>query len=209
MKRNRKGSVCIVLGTLLLLAALGLTAYNRLDSRRAGRVSAEAAQQLQAVLPEPAATPDDAPAGEMLIPDYILDPNREMPEREIDGEAYVAMLEIPSLELELPVLSHWSYDGLRIAPCRYSGSLYLNNLVIAGHNYTTHFAPLWSMRPGDAVIVTDMDGSRFRFVAAEIHTLSPDQVREMTESEWDLTLFTCTADGSLRFAVCCISESES
>jgi sortase A len=65
------------------------------------------------------------------------------------------------------------------------------------------------MRPGDAVIVTDMDGSRFRFVAAEIHTLSPDQVREMTESEWDLTLFTCTADGSLRFAVCCISENES
>ena len=45
MKRNRKGSACIVLGTLLLLAALGLTAYNRLDSRRAGRVSAEAAQQ--------------------------------------------------------------------------------------------------------------------------------------------------------------------
>ena len=205
---KRKGSVCIVLGTLLLLAALGLTAYNRLDSRRAGRASAAAAQQLPAIIPEPAASPDNAPAGEVLIPDYVLDPNREMPEREIDGETYVALLEIPSLGLELPVLSHWSYDALRIAPCRYSGSLYLNNLVIAGHNYTTHFAPLWSMRPGDAVIVTDMDGSRFRFIAAEIHTLSPDQVQEMTESEWDLTLFTCTADGSARFAVCCTAEDE-
>ena len=89
---KRKGSVCIILGALLLLAALGLTAFNRFDSRRAGRASAEAVQQLQAVIPEPAATPDDAPAGEMLIPDYILDPNREMPEREIDGETYVAML---------------------------------------------------------------------------------------------------------------------
>ena len=205
---KRKGSLCIVFGAVFLLAALSLTAYNRFDSRRAGRISAHAVQQLQEVIPEPVKTPDDAPAGEMLIPDFILDPDREMPEREIDGETYVAMLEIPSLGLELPVLSHWSYEGLRIAPCRYSGSLYRNNLVIAGHNYTTHFGPLWSVRPGDTVIVTDMDGSRFRFTAAEIHTLSPDQVLEVTESEWDLTLFTCTPDGTLRFAVCCTIEND-
>ena len=192
----------------MILAAIGLTVFNRLDSSRAGRASARAAQKLQAVIPKPVETTEDTPAGEILIPDYILDPGREMPERIIDGETYVAMLEIPSLELELPVLSHWSYEGLQKAPCRYSGSLYLNNLVICGHNYISHFAPLWSMRPGESVIVTDMDGNRFRFIAEEIHTLSPDQVREMTESEWDLTLFTCTAGGSLRFAVCCISENE-
>ena len=60
---KRKGSVLIVLGVLLLLAALGLSVYNYLDSSRAGRQAAEAVERLVKVLPEPASTIAEAPAG--------------------------------------------------------------------------------------------------------------------------------------------------
>ena len=126
-----------------------------------------------------------------------------MPEREIDGTAYAAVLEIPALALRLPVVSRWSNDALKNAPCRYSGSVYQNDLVIAGHNYSTQFGPLRTLSLGDRVYVTDMDGNRFSFQVAELHTLSPEQVEEMTDSEWDLTLFTCTPGGAARLAVCC------
>ena len=200
---KRKGTVCIVLGVLLVLAALGLSAYNYLDSRRAGRQAAEAVEHLEQVLPEPVQATADAPAGEAVIPDYVLDPTRDMPVREIDGVAYAALLEIPALELKLPVLAEWSYDNLRLGPCRYSGSVYRNDLVIAGHNYASQFGTLRSLALGDRVYVTDMDGSRFAFEVAELHTLAPEQVEEMTDSEWDLTLFTCTVGGATRLAVCC------
>ncbi len=200
---KRKGNVCIALGALLIVAALGLTAYNRLDSRRAGQRAAAAMEQLEPMLPGSAQGFGDASAGETQLPDSTLDPGRAMPEIELDGVAYAAVLEIPALELKLPVISRWSYDALRLAPCRYAGSLYRNDLVIAGHNYEAHFGALRSLTPGDRVNITDMDGVRFCYEVADIHSLSPDQGQELTQSEWDLTLFTCTVGGAARLCVCC------
>ena len=73
-------------------------------------------------------------------PDATLpDPyDPEMTVVEIDGYGYVGVLTIPTLELELPVMSEWDAARLKIAPCRYSGSTKTRDLVIAGHNYTTH-----------------------------------------------------------------------
>ena len=59
-----------------------------------------------------------------------------MPTQEVDGQSYIGVLELQPLGLSLPIISQWSYPGLRIAPCRYTGSAYQNDLVIAAHNYT-------------------------------------------------------------------------
>ena len=200
---RNKGTFCIVLGLILLAGALGLTAYNKLDDRRAGGYASAAREKLVQTIP---AQEDQSPASdpaEMLFPDYVLDPTRDMPEREIDGVRYVAVLDIPALGLSLPVISEWSYDLLRLGPCRYSGSAYENDLVIAAHNYTSHFGSLRQLSPGDAVILTDMDGNIFTYEAADFHTLSPNEVDAMVNNEWDLTLFTCTVGGQTRFAVGC------
>ena len=37
---------------------------------------------------------------------------------------------IPSIGLELPVMDQWSYAGLKIAPGRYSGTTYADDLVM-------------------------------------------------------------------------------
>ena len=45
-----------------------------------------------------------------------LDPAREMPTTTVNGVEYLGTLEIPSLELELAIISQWSDSLLKLAP---------------------------------------------------------------------------------------------
>ncbi|WP_432626386.1 sortase [Brotaphodocola sp.] len=137
------------------------------------------------------------------LPLYLLDLERKMPEKVIDGAGYIGMLELPTLQRELPVMSVWTEKNLQKAPCRYSGSAYMQNLVIAGHNYRAHFSGIGNLKKGDSVIFTDMDGNRFFYEVSEIEILDAQETERMTESWWALTLFTCTAGGKQRIAVRC------
>lgn len=210
-KRSRKGRLAIVGGVLLIAVALLLTGRNFWEAERARQTSTSVLSRLEEFLPEASAS--DAPfaraqtelaGGEVRQPDYVLNPDMAMPSRIIDGIAYIAALEIPALGLELPVADDWDYEKLRSAPCRYAGSAYRDTLVIAGHNYAAHFGSLYKLAAGDAVVLSDMDGNVFRYEVAEILTLEATAVQAMRESEYDLTLFTCTSDGFARVAVRCL-----
>ncbi len=196
--KNKKTNIFIVLGLLLISAALILTTYNIVDSVRAERAAQQAADRLLQELESAAVNGngDD-------LPDYLLNPKMKMPVREIDGQEYIGVLRVPALSLKLPVLSDWDYDKLKIAPCRYVGSVYMNNMIIAAHNYWSHFGALRSLQPGDRVTFTDMNGNRFNYEVAQTQTLLPDDVREMKSGDWDLTLFTCTFGGGYRITVRC------
>ena len=215
--KSKKGTWLICLGLLLIAAALFLAAYNIYDERRAEQAAHETVEQLEACLPEesPAETLPEgvetlpaAGPGEVEIPDYVLDPNHEMPVRNIDGEDYIGVLEIPSLGLTLPVMSEWSYPRLKTAPCRYTGSAYLGNLIIAAHNYRSHFGNLKELCEGDVVRFTDMDGNVFSYEVVFLEVLQPTDVDEMESGDWDLTLFTCTVGGKSRVTVRCERTDE-
>ena len=198
---SKQGKIFTGIGLLLLAAALFLTVYNLRSDAAAGASAAAALEQLAADTPKEEAAPNlpALPSGESLeeayIPDYVLNPDMEMPAEEIDGQSYIGVLRIPSFSLELPVIGEWSYPRLNIAPCRYTGSVYLDNMVIAAHNYLTHFGYLKNLSQGDEITFTDTDGNVFRYEVADLETLSPYAVEEMTASGWDLTLFTCTVGG--------------
>ncbi len=196
-----------MIGLLLIAAALFLTIYNFMDDNRASRSAHGVMDQLREMRPEKESEEDDAAsqsaAGEVEVPDYVLNPKMEMPVKVIDGQEYIAVLKIPAFDLELPVLSQWSYPNLRIAPCRYQGSAYTDDLVIAAHNYTSHFGNLKNLQEGDTVILTDMDDNVFTYKVALRETLMPTAVEEMSSGDWDLTLFTCTLGGSYRVTVRC------
>lgn len=204
---SKRGKLCTALGLLLLLAALLLTAYNLWRDAMAS-ISVDfvlehltpALSSRQAALP---ALPSGEDLEEAFVPDYVLNPEMAMPEETIDGRSYIGVLDIPALELSLPIISEWSYDALQIAPCRYSGSAYLDNLVIAGHNYRSHFASLPQLQPGDSVTFTDMDGNVFSYAVSSLETLSSYAISDMTSGDWDLTLFTCTVGGQSRLAIRC------
>lgn len=200
------GRIWINTGLLLLAAALFLWAYNGQESRRAGdsaqQVITELTQSLtQQPSTEAGADPDQAEAPAVKLPEYLLDAQREMPEKTVNGRAYIGVLSIPSLNLELPVLSQWSYPNLKDAPCRYSGSLYQNDLIICAHNYASHFGRLKTLQPGDTLLFTDMDDQVVSFQMVEQETLEPNDQEAMTTGDWDLTLFTCTPGGQTRVTV--------
>lgn len=191
---NKKlGTVIMTLGLLLLMAAFSLTIYNLWDENRAFEASNDALVNLETQIPE-------EPPKE---PDYLCIPGMEMPTIESEEEDYLGVLEIPVMGLKLPVISNWSYPKLRKAPCRYTGSAYMNDMIIAAHNYAKHFGNLQNLSSGDAVFFTDADGNVFSYKVVEIEVLEPTAMEEMQAGEWDLTLFTCTLGGQSRVTVRC------
>lgn len=195
MNRRKLSAVLISCGILLIVAALVLTLYNIMDDNRAKK-------EADSVLDQLGQYSNDLSDG--MIPDYILNPEMDMPTIEINGYRYIGTLSIPSLDIKLPVMERWDYARMKIAPCRYSGSAYLNNMIICGHNYTAHLGRLKNLQIGDTVIFTDVDGNEFSYEAQEIETLSETAVEEMQSGEWDLTLFTCTVGGRARMTVRCM-----
>lgn len=193
-------------GLLLIAAALLLTVYNLWDEHRAGTAVTQVMEQLQKQTPDSmlVQTPSSpAGPGESEIPDYILNPDMEMPTMDIDGNRYIGTLDIPALNLSLPVMSEWSYPKLKIAPCRYVGTAYQGNFVIAAHNYRTHFGSLGNLSAGDRVTFTDVDGNIFSYDVVEVQILNPAAIEEMVSDDWDLSLFTCTLGGKTRLTVRC------
>lgn len=210
MKRKRPGAVLLGMGSALIAAALLLAAWNLFDDWRAGAATESAARQLlEAAASSPAQEKSPAQNGGpegATPPDYILEPDMEMPVMEIGGRDYIGVLEIPSLGLELPVLSEWNYPNLREAPCRYAGSAYKSGFVVAGHSYRSHFGSLGNLAPGAEVFFTDAEGNRLSYAAALTETISPSGVEEMLDESWDLTLFTCDYSGRARVAVRCVKN---
>lgn len=183
-------------GLLLIAAALLLVLYNMYEGFRAGRLASQMTEKLE----ESIFTGEKAKEG-TEVPEYMWNPDMEMPVKIIDGTEYVGVLCIPSLDLVLPVISKWSDSNLKIAPCRYEGSAYKDNLIIAGHNYAAHFGRLGNIREGDTVIFTDMDGNVFTYKMAEWEILKPADIEGMERGDWDLTLFTCTLGGKSRITI--------
>ncbi|MGI6743983.1 MAG: sortase [Eubacteriales bacterium] len=153
----------------------------------------------------PEEQPDDEelPPSEYFVPDYQLNPEMDMPGVVLDGSRYIGILDIPSLWLSLPIMGDWNDRNLKLAPCRYSGTVYQDDLVISGHNYKTHFGRLNRISIGDRITFTDIDGNVFEFEVAEVEVLEATAIEDMISSDWQLTLFTCTYDGTTRFTVRC------
>ena len=193
--------VLIVLGCLLLVAALGLTGYNLFLGRQAGQTSQKILDTMQEKLqtaPTEAGT-EEAPE----VPNYVLAPNMDMPEIEIDGVAYIGTLAMPTLDRELPVITATTDALLQVAPCRFSGSAYLDDMVIGAHNYASHFGNIGNLSYGDPVTFTDVTGNVFTYRVATVEVLDPDQADQLCSGEWPLTLYTCTLGGGYRTTVRC------
>lgn len=97
---KNKGIIFILSGLLLIAAAFFLTGYNIYDEYRAKCSARQALDEIR-IEEQDEEEQEDEPE----IPDYILNPDMEMPVQRIDGVEYIGVLQIPSLNLELPVIS--------------------------------------------------------------------------------------------------------
>lgn len=194
---RKVGIFCIILGILCLLSSGGWILYNRWEAKNA----ADAANALlQDVRVQSSKTPEIHEPEEEIL--------QEMLTVQVSGYDCIGILSIPVLELELPVLTDWSYEKLKIAPCRYYGSVDEKNFVIAAHNYEGHFKRLSQLQAEDLIFFTDVSGHEHIYEVILLETLPGDATEEMITADFDLSLYTCTPGGSSRVTVRCNAIGE-
>ena len=189
------GAICVFLGIVCLLTAAGFVVYNQREDQNAEKTSQALLADVQSIIAEkPAAQP---------LPDAAEKVPAKMPTVQVGGYDCIGILRVPAFELELPVLTDWSYKKLKKAPCHYYGSYYEKNFVIAAHNYKSHFGKLSKLQPGDTVIFTDVTGADHYYEVVLLETLPKNATQEMITSGFDLSLYTCTTGGGSRITVRC------
>lgn len=188
---NRKKSpALLILGICLILASLGLLLSLQFRSHRAEENCKAAAAKMANLLPE-------AGPG---TPEMYIDP--AMPVLEIDGNDYVALLDVPAFGITLPVARNW--DGSGLCPARYWGSAYNHSLVIGGGDHPWQFGFCDKIDLGAIITVTDMTGTRFAYTVARVDRAKEATAQWLTDGDFDLTIF-CHDTYSMEYlAVRCV-----
>ena len=207
---KKAGIIFVILGVVLMMSALLLFFYNGLEDRNAQQEAESLLDDIQSVIEDitiPETTePTTENETEGTEPVETLDP--EMPTLLIDGYEYIGYVSIPDLELELPVMAEWDFSRLKVAPCRHFGSSRADDLVIAAHNYKSHFGYLKNLEIGAEILFTDMDGIENRYTLTRLETLPPDAVDAVQNSGHDLVLYSCTPGGATRVTAFCARVEE-
>jgi len=217
---GKAGNLLTAAGLIMIASAAGLVMYNVSASGQAGSASQKAVDSFIAHLGEISSENTDSEErnpGYAVYQEYY---NENHAYADASGEAgaaeevyfeengvrLLAVLALPSIGTEIPVSSDFSMELMKNYPCRYSGTVAGDDIVIAAHNYDSHFGRLKNILSGDEVTLTDAAGNRIVYTVSETEMLPGDAVSEMKSGEWDLTLFTCDLSGRSRITVRCIRK---
>lgn len=189
---KRKMPFPILLGIILiglsLLFMLGFQMRMMISNQKCQQI----ATQMAAILPERSQGVVDA---SLQMP---------MPALELDGQDYVALLEVPAYGLTLPVTNQWNTDTLLSLPGRFWGSVYDGPLVIGGADDPRQFGFCATISHGTPIFITDMTGARFSYEVVRIDRADHAQSQWLMKPEYDLTIF-CRDAYSLEYiAVRCV-----
>ena len=197
-EKRAPGFFFFLIGGLLLLTAALFTAINLVEAEQARRAAAALIDALPSELSEELSAQSSLEAKDSS---KRPEPDWPMPQRIVNGEEIIGVIEIPRTGLMLPVLSSWDYDKLKRYPCYYHGSIYRKDAVFCSHDYPFQFGGLNILEDGDEARFLDADGNIFTYAFREQEYLQPTDVEAMTfKDDWDLTLFTCAYNGLARYA---------
>ncbi len=174
--KNKKiiSIISITLGAILVIASIGLLVY----SMRGYEIDTNnAIVQIEKLLPKITQSVPQEKG------------NNTMSSMEIDGESYVALLEMDMYKFKMPVRSVWDEKAVEAVPCRYSGSIYNNTLVIAATDAEGQMDFVNSVNTGDRLTVTDMRGEQFSYKVVKVENSNTATAEELNTDEFDLTIF--------------------
>lgn len=192
--KNIIANILIVIGSVCIIGALILAILNEYENKAFQNESRNIVQQII----------ENTHSDEVEdLESSDEDEHYDMPVINIDGYDYIGYLDFDVLEEEMPVMSEWDYKRLKMSSCRYSGSLATHDLVIAGHNYRNGFRLLKQLKEGDYVYFTALTGKVYVYQVDAIEVIEPTGIEEMVNSQWDLSLYTCTYEGQMRYTVRC------
>lgn len=127
-----------------------------------------------------------------------------------DGTIYytIGVINIPSINVNYPILSTYTDELLKIAPCRFHGPNpnEVGNLCIAGHNYknSKFFSKVPNLQLGDKIEITDLSGRMLTYTIYDKFIVNPDELEctsQLTNGNKEITLITCTNDNKQRHII--------
>lgn len=127
-----------------------------------------------------------------------------------DGTIYytIGVINIPSINVNYPILSTYTDELLKIAPCRFHGPNpnEVGNLCIAGHNYknSKFFSKVPNLQLGDKIEITDLSGRMLTYTVYDKFIVNPDELEctsQLTNGNKEITLITCTNDNKQRYII--------
>lgn len=181
----------MVSGITCVLCSLFISIYTHNQEENAKTFSNEIAINFaEQIIPSNSPT---SPTSTISSMSYTNEYENDIATIEIDNQDYIGLLCIPSLDLVLPIDNTWNYDLLKKTPCAFSGTIENKNLIIAGHNYKSHFGYLDTLKTDDTAYILDAYGTIHNYEISLIETLAADEISALLYGEWDLTLFTCVS----------------
>ena len=127
-----------------------------------------------------------------------------------DGTKYstIATINIPSINVNYPILSETTTELLKISPCKFWGAdpNQIGNFCIVGHNYRNKlfFSKVPNLITGDIIEITDLSGKTIQYVVYDKFTVEPEDTScttQLTKGRREITLITCTNDSKQRWII--------
>lgn len=118
----------------------------------------------------------------------------------VDGKQYtvVGILNIPTLNIEYPILSETSTQLLKVSLTKYWGANpnEVGNMVVVGHNYKNNkfFSNLSKIQLGEIVKITDLSGKTLDYKVYDTYVIDPYDnacTSQLTDGKTEITLITC------------------
>lgn len=125
-----------------------------------------------------------------------------------EGYDVYGTISIPKIKIEYPILENATPKAIKVAVA-YSAGVGINkvgNTVISGHNYRNglFFSNLKKLSNGDKIYITDPSGTKVTYEVYNVFEAIPTDAsfyNRDTAGLREITLSTCTDDGSMRTIV--------
>lgn len=186
---NKFSKYLIILGILCILLSITLYIKNKYQELDTGKKSKEILDIIEAKI-----NVSDKEEIKSNTEDLVLN---------ISGYDYIGVINIPSLNIKLPIMRETDYDRLAISPCKYYGNINTNDLVLCAHDYVNQFGKISNLKEDDIVIITDVLGNNYVYKVVLTEELNPTDITNMIDSPFDLTLYTCSYGALKRITVRC------
>lgn len=174
---KKRPNLLFLLGFILILASLALLLFSRFYAGHAKSGAENLTNQIESLLPP--RTPG--------VPEEYTNP--DMPVLQVEGQDFVALVDFPAYGVTLPVGSVWKAQTIYSYPCRFSGSVYSDTLVIGGMDQPGQFDFFTRMDQGDKICVTDMIGREFSFIVDRIDRSGSAEADRLDTDAYALEIF--------------------
>ena len=219
-RKKRLYKVQFIVSILVVVILSSYYAYSEYDKRKNEQISKD-------ILNNISFSSDKTTVKDDVLVISLNDEATEVPQEEVvtenknnavvytaaSGATYTidAILNIPSLEINYPVLSDTSDELLKISLNKFwgCGPNEVGNYCIVGHNYDGKdimFGKLNRIKNGDIVELEDSSGRKLSYKVYNIFIVEPSDVActsQLTNGKREMTLITCAEGGRRRLIVKC------